>query len=597
MLLKKILLFIFLVGISQYLIAQKPAWADYYKRTSMYPDTEFITGFISGINSEDNDVGEIKEIYETLAKDKLIQSIQVEIESNNQLNLSNSNGKSGEEFLSKSVSFSKANVSGLNIQSYYDRKKKEVYAFAFVNKKELAYYYYNIIKSGKEEVKQKLNEGRIYASKNDKEDALRSFYETMPIQNKMDEARVLLIALNRKMHAEINSEEINELKIDIINEINDLINPSKLDFSESAYFMAYGIFLQLGEITESLYIEDLSYENTDLKSHFSERWKKEFAQALVKAGKYDISNNKSGLNHMKVNGNYWTEGEFININITVSKREQVIAASKGSIPLSWFEKESIAYIPEEVVKMESLIGYRINILKAPISIKLGVASYANVEVQLTNDNSLTSNALGIPIIISNTEDTKPICNGFSDEKGEAKVYLPIIQSDKSMIQLEVDIDLAKYLDLDKNSLYLAMARSQNPIQTVLLDIKTNKPTIFIISDEQIQNSIMEIKTLEPVIKENLAEKGYNFVDNEKEADFIIIIRANTTTANQYQGLYFSYLDANFSIIDNSKSEEIYKVHLDQIKGGGGNYNKAAKKAYRIGAEKLKEYLKESPFNN
>jgi hypothetical protein len=219
-------------------------------------------GFVSGINSEDEDAGKLKSVYETMAKDKLIQGIQVEIESNNKMNVSNTNGKSTEEFLSKSVSFSKANVSGLNTRSFYDRKKKEVFAIAFVNKKELAYFYYNSISSGIENINQKLVEGKKYSKKGKKEDALRSFYECMPIFQKMDEARVLLIALNRKMYADVNNDEINRLKNEQIEEIDKLLQPDNLTLSQSAYFVAYGLFLQLSKLEQAIFVDKFTYENT-----------------------------------------------------------------------------------------------------------------------------------------------------------------------------------------------------------------------------------------------------------------------------------------------------------------------------------------------
>jgi len=224
--------------------------------------------FVSGGNTNDEDPGKVKSVYEAMAKDQVLQSIQVEIETNNSLNISNKNGKSDEEFLSKSVSFSKANISGLTTQSYYDRKKNEVYAIATVNKKELAFYYRNLIKSGKEDIVQKLAEGRKYVKKGSKENALKSFYGAMPVLSNIDEARTLLIALNRKMFADIDMDEINNLKLELIGEIDALLEPNDLNLSESAYFVAYGISLQLGEIDKVLYTDNFTYENTGLSSYF-----------------------------------------------------------------------------------------------------------------------------------------------------------------------------------------------------------------------------------------------------------------------------------------------------------------------------------------
>ena len=572
-------------------MAQKPAWADYYKRQQRYPDNEFLVGFVSGINNNDEDAGKLKTVYESMAKDKLIQGIQVEIESNNSLNVSNTNGKSGEEFLSKSVSFSKANVSGLNTQSFYDRKKKEVYAIAFVNKKELAYYYHNLIQSGIENIEQKLTEGRKYAKKGNKEEALRSFYEAMPYLNKIDEARVLLIALNRKMYADINNDEINKLKLDLINEIDSLIKASELNLSESAYFVAYGLFLQMGEVEETLFLESFTFENTGLQSTFSEKWNNEFSAALVKAGNYEIAKG-SGKEDFTVRGNYWKEGEFVKLNASVYKNKQIIAVSKGSIPLAWLEGEDIDFVPKQAKKMEALANINLKLKSVPKIIKLGSASMEAVKMELLNGDKLAN---GIPIAIINLDNGEKLCSSKTNDFGHSLCYLPPININKAILSLEATIDLEEYLNIDKNSLYFTIASQQNPVSPVAINIATRKPTIFVQSEEKIQYYDVEIKTLEPAIKEMLSEKSYNFVDKEADADFIIKIKANTTTGTYYQGIYFAYLDANVSVVDAATGEEIYKTHLDQLKGGGANYKKAAKKAYALGAEKLKEMLEGSFF--
>lgn len=593
--LKKISLIIILLGFSLALFAQQPSWTDYYKRQSMYPENEFLMGFVSGTNTNDEEAGELKSKYESLAKDKLIQSIQVEIESNNSLNISNTNGKSEEEFLSKSVSFSSANVSGLSAQSFYNRKKKEVFAIAFVNRKELAFYYRNLIKSGQENIEQKLVEGRQYAKKNDKENALRSFYEAMPSLNNIDEARVLLIALNRKMFADINMDEINDLKVDLINEINSLVKPSDLNLAESAYFVAYGIFLQLGKIEGTLYVDNFSFENTALLSDFSEKWNQEFTSALVKAGNYKIEENSTSTSSIIVKGNYWNEAGLIKVNASAIRYNKVIAASKGSIPLSWLNNENIDYIPIQIKKMELLRSYKLELMEAPESIKLGM--HASKAVKTRVINILSNKAeIGIPIRITNKETSKKLCSAPSNEFGFSACFLPSIKTDKPILNLEISIDLCEYLNIEKSSTFYPIAVNNNPVEALVLDLKTEKPTVFVKSEELNQSRPMQIKTLEPTVKQTLAENGYNFVDNQNDADFIVKINANTTTGSNYQGICFAFLDANISIIESSTGEEIYKTHLDQIKGGGSDFKKAGKKAYITAAKQIKETLLNNNFN-
>ncbi len=572
--------------------AQKPSWTQYYERQNMYPEGDFLVGFVSGINTTDEDAGKLKSVYETMAKDKLIQGIQVEIETNNSLNVSNKNGKSDEEFLSKSVSISKANISGLTARSYYDRKKKEVYAIAFVNKKELTFYYRNLIKSGIEDIDQKLEEGQKYEKKGVKENALKSFYEAMPILSNIDEARALLIALNRKMYADIDLDKINSQKLELINEINLLLKPNDLNLSESAYFVAYGLFLQLGQIDGTIFIDDFTFENTGLISNFSKKWNQEFASALVSAGKYNVKISKgSTVDQTLVYGNYWKEGDFLKVSASVTKYGKLIAVSKGSIPLSWLTKENIEYIPEQIKKMNSLKGYQLLVKNTPRTIKLGMPTTTPLEIGLLNNLDGEGVAVeGIPVSIINTETGEILCISLTNNLGISTCYLPSVQTEKAVFRVEASIDLAEYLNIKNSSIFFTIASGQNPVLPVSIDLITENPTIFIQSKELSFDRQMDIKTLEPIVKETLAAKGYNFVDNEKDADYLIAINANTTTGSQYQGIYFAFLDVNISVIETSIGEEIYKTHFDQIKGGGSNYKKAGKKAYIISAQKIKESI-------
>jgi len=98
---------------------------------------------------------------------------------------------------------------------------------------------------------------------------------------------------------------------------------------------------------------------------------------------------------------------------------------------------------------------------------------------------------------------------------------------------------------------------------------------------------MQIKTIEPVVKETLAKAGYQFTNQPEKADYLIQIDASSTTGTQYRGIYFTYVDANLSVVNQKNKKEVFKTHIDQVKGGGANYVKAGKKAFVQAAEKLK----------
>ncbi len=585
--------FLFVVLLfSTTLFAQQPAWTDYAKRNSMYPPSEYLVGFVSGENPQDEDPGKLMEKYESMARDKVVQSIQVSIESNNAMNISNVNGKSEEEFLSKSVSFSKANINGLRTGRYYDRKKKLVYAIAHVNIKQLISYYRNLLSNNLDELNQKLREGKSFVQMDDKENALRSFYEGMPLLSEIDEAQMLLIALNKKEYVDLYSKRVREARLELNEEINKLQQSTELSLSETAYFVAYGLYIQLKDFDGVIVMDAFTYENTGLNSAFSRRWNDELADALLKAGLNNVRNFSEAMaNASEVGGNYWTEGTALRIHARVLQDGELLAVSEGSIPLSWLKQEEIEYLPPQLEKVRELDDVYLQALNPKGVFKIGKAMEQPLKVQvMLKKNGINKPLPNVPLQFIEKQSGQVLCKGRSDDNGVAKTFLPAIQFDEPVLEIEAIVDVADFADLDTNTVFYATYQSN--MLPAGFELTAMHQTFYIESEELLLNRTMDIKTIEPVIKQYLADQGYHFTDNQNEADYSIQIKASTTAGTYYSGIYFTYIDANLSITDNSSSDEVFKTHIDQAKGGGANYTKAGKKAYTIAAAKLKESLEE-----
>ena len=346
-----LLLFI-LISINAY--SQQPAWVDYAKRNSLYPESDYLVGFVSGTNTNNEEPGKLMDQYEELAKSKVVQSLEVSIETNNSLTLSNKNGKSGEEFESKSVSFSSATITGLKSERYYDAKKKNVYAFAFVSKKELAYYNRQLIKTNLQKIEQKLDEGWEFANMNDKQNALKSFYEGMPLLAQAEEAQWMLMAINREQFVDEDLKEIRQKNAELNSEISKLQHANDLSMSEAAYFVAYGLFLQIGEPASALFVNQCTYQNTGLSSEFSEKWDVEMKNALVKAGAYKILDQPKNNNQVVVLGNYWEEGGQLQIKMQVLINNKIEAMAEGNVSIAGLNEEKVNFIPSQLEKIDQL---------------------------------------------------------------------------------------------------------------------------------------------------------------------------------------------------------------------------------------------------
>ncbi|MBT31447.1 MAG: hypothetical protein CMO01_17465, partial [Thalassobius sp.] len=174
--------------------AQQPDWTDYYQREAQYPERMFLTGFASQGNVQ-QDSKELFDILTEVARKQLIESIQVKIKSVAELNIQNVNSNTYEEFKQNSVSLAEANIVGLKFETYYDKRNKEAFAFAYARKSEVITYYENLIKSNLSKIQQFQNEAAQSISSNDNKEALKSLFSCNSLFRELEESRLILTAL------------------------------------------------------------------------------------------------------------------------------------------------------------------------------------------------------------------------------------------------------------------------------------------------------------------------------------------------------------------------------------------------------------------
>jgi hypothetical protein len=122
-----------------------PRWLDRMERDHFYPNSTFFTGFVSGIVHADDDVSQLKDRLKKDAQKELSESIRLKIEGYTQAG-DQSQRVDGKEQVVSTYSASvhtssNVEIVGIKTDAYYDSRKKEVYAFAYANKYELAGYY------------------------------------------------------------------------------------------------------------------------------------------------------------------------------------------------------------------------------------------------------------------------------------------------------------------------------------------------------------------------------------------------------------------------------------------------------------------------
>lgn len=95
------------------------------------------------------------------------------------------------------------------------------------------------------------------------------------------------------------------------------------------------------------------------------------------------------------------------------------------------------------------------------------------------------------------------------------------------------------------------------------------------------------------VKGNLSASGCNFVDAQSKADVVIHIQASARKYNEFNGAFFTYIDAEVSIDKTATGQRIFEDEL-QVKGAHTiNYDEAARDGYKRISKEITKLLKEN----
>jgi len=574
-------------------LSQRPDWTDYYQREAQYPENVFLTGFASQGNVQQNS-SELFDILTEVARKQLIESIQVKIKSVAELNIQNINTKTNEEFNLSSVSLAEANIVGLQFETYYDRKNKEAYAFAYARRNEVITYYENLIKSNLSKISQFQNEASQAISAGNNKEALKALFSCNNLFRELEESRLILTALGITGANSLKTSEANQKKLEVKSSIEGLLSSKQLTLQDVGYYLSYGLSLQTGQLNESIYLTPVTYRDTELLSDFSSAFTPVFENNLVKVATYAIVKASDVL---VLGGTYWEETDGLKIIYNLDRSGKTIASMEASLPYEWIEANNLDYIPENIRKANLLDMLELKALNPNIKAKLN-QDIAPLSIQAnylgnSNDNKIAN----LPIKFSFLEENGKVIGTYkTDRFGVVKAFPGKVTSDKKTQIIKAEIDIATFVGIDESSAYYQKIIQEHQLPTARFFLNVSGLSMFITSMETNLGKQMTIPFIEPSLKEKLSNNGFAFTNEMGQADYAIDIQANARAGNSYEGLYFSFADATVSVTDLKSGMEVYKGSFKDIKGGSVNYERAGiaalkKIAQQVSDEMLSELKK------
>jgi hypothetical protein len=565
------------------LLAQKPLWADPSWRLSNRGDQEYFVAFISGFAPDGQDAKELLDKFEEQAKGAVIQQIQVNIETTTDLMVANVNAETTEAFKSKSVALARADIAGLRTERYHDQKKRELFAIAWVKKAELVFYYRNSVDNLIGKIETKIKEAENLQGKKDKSLALKAYYETMPSFNQLEEAQLILIALGLKSENELRFGKGNQLMLQVKDGITALQQSPRADIEELSYFMAYGLFLQLGSLSETIVLKPVTFESSGLKSEFSDRFQEALSRSLVKAGGYKIAASVAQTLPLQAEGTYRKEGEALRVSTVARRNGVVVAAAEVMMPLSWIRENKINWVPENFVNINKLKNISLTAISEGHEGRTGRPLNKPLTLKVMHEGQPLANA---PLVF--VADEKILARATTNNMGVAEANFAALEAARQTQLVLARFDVAAFAGIENGSPFLRQVENTWPITPARFLVAVKPLTVFVNSSESMPYNLpLNINILEPVLKETLAAKGFAFAEKMEQADLMVTIEARSRNGSNMQGIFFSFVDATVAITDLHSGRETFKQSFSSIKGGGADFERAAIKAFEETAKEIK----------
>jgi hypothetical protein len=338
----RFLLIVIFTGIAS-VFAQSYSWTSKMVRENDYPLDQYYTGFVSLPVSNNVDIQQTLKELSNSAKTRLVESVQSTIKSQTVLNTSETNNDVYQYFRKTSTSYSKADIAGLKVETYYNKKNKMCYAFAYVKKADAVAYYKNIIEKNIVVIEKNIEIAEQYATTN-KQEAIKTYLKCLTLFVNIEEAQTLLYIMGVKESDVLQIDKVTELNIKVNKAIEEIKQNKELTLDDACIFIASGLKQQTKDLNHTITIKTFTYQETGMGSPFSKRILNILENKMSTQG-FSL-NNSSETEDFILTGTYWEENNRMKIIAVLRDNDGNIVASASSyVPMDWFISNNIAYKP------------------------------------------------------------------------------------------------------------------------------------------------------------------------------------------------------------------------------------------------------------
>ena len=327
--------------------AQAPSWIDFDSRKQLFPQSVFLTGFASAKYDKEKPKDELLNDLTGYAKSELVEGITVTVYSKSILHTQEKSKTVSQNYTQTTASFSNAELPGLKIETWDDKKDKQLYAFACVRTNDLLEYHQVKLKEKREKVISNLQEGDQLRKTRKNKAALQYFQDCLPLLAELDASFSIIQALTKQAQ----QADIQQLSVQVRRGLEELSHIAAITPTEAAEIMADEIATKIKGQKLKLQLLPFTYQDSKMAGEFSSSLHEALKQNLSGKGVslVEPSIAEGGVKAEGLfTGVYWAETKQLRLSgVVKGKNGVVIAGAEALLSKDWFTADNKSWLPEQ----------------------------------------------------------------------------------------------------------------------------------------------------------------------------------------------------------------------------------------------------------
>lgn len=178
----------------------------------------------------------------------------------------------------------------------------------------------------------------------------------------------------------------------------------------------------------------------------------------------------------------------------------------------------------------------------------------------------------------------------TDADGHARITVEGVSLEAPAPELLVRLDLDALVNGAGDPAIVRTLTASLSVPELHVPIDLRMPRVLLKADERAYGSALANAGVALALREELASRGFRFVDREAESDLVIVLAADTREGGTTSGFYTAFLDITLTCTDRRTGELVHQTGRQGMKGVQLAYDKAALEAYKKGAQDLRQDL-------